>query len=568
MKCANGGDAAARVLIDLGVEFVFTLTGGHLNHIHETLEKSHVRLIDTRHEQAATFMADAYARMTGKPGVAMLTAGPGFTNCISPLQQAATNCTPLLVIAGASGTDYRDKLDLQDAKQSAIATPIVKAAFVCTETERVAEYVEMAYRTCITGRPGPVFLELPCNILAQSMPDGFCAYFKTEVHSRPVDMEGVARAVELLNKAVKPILVVGSGGGYSRAADELLSFVEKSGIPVFTANMGRGLVSDLHPLCFGLAAPHRPLAAKKAFAEADVAVILGHRISLNHFFGGAYNRNGTLIQVDIAGEELGRNRSIALPIVSDARAFLKAASDCLDRLKLSGVMGERYAAWVQELREEQKRCYEAMLPNMTSAAVPIHPQRLVYELDRFMDREDDVTLADGGDALTWMLIGRTVRKPYRILDHGQFWCIGGGLPDAIAARLVYPDSRVALLTGDGSLGFNFMEVHTAMRKKLPLVIVVSNDQSWGMIRHSQQLRLGRTLDSVTMLGVTPYHKLVEAFGGKGFLVERPEDIRPALEAAFAANTVACVNVLTDPEIISPASIALGQLGAYTIKESH
>jgi acetolactate synthase-1/2/3 large subunit len=565
MNCSNGGDAAARVLIDLGVEFVFTLTGGHLNHIHDTLEKSHIRVIDTRHEQAATFMADAYARMTGKPGVAMLTAGPGFTNCISPLQQAATNCTPLLVIAGASATDYRDKLDLQDARQAAIAAPIVKAAFVCTETERVAEYVEMAYRTCVTGRPGPVFLELPCNVLAKAMPDDSCVYFKTEVTSRPVDMEGVNRAVELLNQAAKPILVVGSGGGYSKAAEELLRFVEKSGIPVFTANMGRGLISDLHPLCFGLAAPHRPLTAKKAFAEAEVALILGHRISLNHFFGGAYNKTGTLIQVDIAGEEPGRNRGISLPIISDVKAFLQAANDRLDALGLAGTMGKRYTTWVQELRCEKRRCLEAMLPDMTSTAVPIHPMRLVHEVDHFMNRDDDVVLADGGDTLTWTLIGRTVRKPYRILDHGQFWCIGGGLPDAIAARLVYPNSRVALLTGDGSLGFNFMEVHTAIRKNLPLVIVVSNDQSWGMIRHSQKLRLGHTLDSVTMLGVTPYHSLVEAFGGKGFLVERPEDIRPALEAAFAANTVACVNVLTDPEIISPASIALGQLGAHKVK---
>jgi acetolactate synthase-1/2/3 large subunit len=229
-------------------------------------------------------------------------------------------------------------------------------------------------------------------------------------------------------------------------------------------------------------------------------------------------------------------------------------------------MGNRYAAWVQELRGERQRCHDAMLPNMTSDAVPIHPQRLVHEVDRCMDRDDDVVLADGGDTLTWTLIGRTVRRPYRILDHGQYWCIGGGLPDAIAARLVYPDSRVVLLTGDGSLGFNFMEVHTAIRKGLSLVIVVSNDQSWGMIRHSQLLRLGHTLDSVTLLGVTPYHKLVEAFGGKGFLVERPEDIRPALDEALAANTVACVNVLTDPEIISPASVALGQLGAYKAKE--
>lgn len=179
-------------------------------------------------------------------------------------------------------------------------------------------------------------------------------------------------------------------------------------------------------------------------------------------------------------------------------------------------------------------------------------------------RDDDVVLADGGDTLTWVHIGRTARTPYRILDHGQYWCIGGGIADAIAARLVYPESRVMLVTGDGSFGFNFMEVTTALRKGLSLVIVVANDQSWGMIRHSQQLRLGYTLDSVTWIGPTPYEKMVEAAGGKGFYVERPQDIRPAIEAAFAANTVACVNVMVDPSVISPASIALGQLGAYKI----
>ncbi len=564
MHCANGGEAAARVLIDLGVEFVFTLTGGHLNHIHQILEKSQVRLIDTRHEQAATFMADAYARMTGKTGVAMLTAGPGFTNCISPLQQAAFNCTPLLVIAGAAGTDYRDKLDLQDAPQVAIAAPIVKAAYVCTQVERVAEYVEMAYRTARAGRPGPVFLELPCDILGKAMPGQTCVYHKTEVRSRPVDLDGVEQAIRYLEKAERPIVVVGSGGGYAKAGEALAHFVEKSGIPAFTCNMGRGLISDLHPLSFGLAGPHRPLTAKKAYAEADVALIIGHRISLNHYFGASFNKDAVLIQVDVAGEELGRNRAIALPVVSDARAFLEVAGDRLDALGLSGRIGERYAPWVSELRAEKKRCLEAMTPFMTSDEMPIHPQRLVYEVDRFMDREDDVVLADGGDTLTWVHIGRTVRTPYRILDHGLFWCIGGGLPDTIAARLVYPDSRVMLVTGDGSFGFNFMEINTAIRKGLAFVVVVANDQSWGMIRHSQQLRLGYTLDSVTWLGPTPYHKMVEAAGGKGFYVERPEDIRPAIEAAFAAGTVACVNVMVDSEIISPASIALGQLGAYKI----
>lgn len=325
LKCANGGEAAARALIDLGVDTVFTLTGGHLNHIHQILEKSSVRLVSTRHEQAATFMGDAYARMTGKTGVVMLTAGPGFTNCISPLQQAATNCTPLLLIAGASGTDYRDKMDLQDARQVDIARPIVKEAYVCTQVDRVAEYVEMAYRQARTGRPGPVFLELPCDILGKPMPDGECRWFKTINDSHPVDMAGVEKTLDLLEKAERPIVIVGSGGGYARAGEALKDFAEKAGVPVFTCNMGCGLLSDLHPLCFGLAGPHRPLTAEKAYRETDLAIILGNRISLNHYFGSAYNRDATLVQVDICAEEPGRNRAIALPIVSDVRAFLELA---------------------------------------------------------------------------------------------------------------------------------------------------------------------------------------------------------------------------------------------------
>lgn len=568
MKAANGGEAAAKALMDLGVRFVFTLTGGHLNHMHQVLEKSDVTLVDVRHEQAATFMADAYARMTASPGVAMLTAGPGFTNCISALQQAATNCTPLLVIAGASGTDYRDKLDLQDARQLEIARPIVKEAYVCTHVERVAEYVETAYRQTMAGRPGPVFLELPCDVMGAAMPNGECQWHKTILNSRPVDVIGVQKTIDLLKEASKPIVIAGSGAGYSKAGSALQAFVEKSGIPVFTCNMGRGLVSDLHPLSFGLAGPHRPLTAKMAYANADVVLILGNRISLNHYFGASYNKKAKLVQVDICGEELGRNRAIDLPVISDIRAFLELLSFRLDEESLSGPEGlaKRYSAWVDELRAEKKRCADAMLPMQQSNAVPIHPQRLMWEVDNFMNKEGDVVLADGGDTLTWVHIGRTVRSPYRILDHGQFWCIGGGIADTIAARLVYPESRVMLVTGDGSLGFNFMEITTAIRKKLKIVIVVANDQSWGMIRHSQMLRLGYTLDSVTWLGPIPYEKMVEAAGGKGFFVEKPEDIKPALEAAFAADTVACVNVMVDSSVISPASIALGQLGAYKITD--
>ena len=214
------------------------------------------------------------------------------------------------------------------------------------------------------------------------------------------------------------------------------------------------------------------------------------------------------------------------------------------------------------VRSEKKKYDEERSIAETSDKLPINPQRLVRELDNYLDKEDDIIIADGGDTHTWIQLGRTVRKPYRLLDHGLFGCIGGGICNTVTARLLHPESRLALVTGDGSLGFNFMEINTAIRYGRKFVIVVCNDASWGMIRHSQQLRFGRPFDFVAWLGATPYHSMVEGMGGKGFLVTSPEELRPALDAAFAADTVALVNVMADPEVISPASTSLSKLGAY------
>ena len=562
MKCSTGGEAAAKALIDLGVEYVFTLTGGHLNHIHLHLENSPVKLVTSRHEQGATFMADAYGRMTGRPGVAMLTAGPGFTNALTPIMHALFCNTPLLVIAGAAGIEHRDKLDLQDAPQIASVTPMVKKAFVCTQASRVAEYVEMAYRTAYTGRPGPVFLELPCDVLGATVPGGEAPYYKTEVASKPVDRQAAAKTVELLRQAKKPLVIAGTGAGAAKAGPELQKFIESVGIPLYTINMGRGIVSDEHPLCFGLAHPSRNGAATKAYLESDLLIILGHRISLVEFFGSLINKDAAVVQVDVEGEELGRNRQIELPVVSDVAAFVAEMNECLAGQPIDA---SRFASWVEFVRNE-KRQYDAdRCAAETSDSIPINPQRIVRELDTYLNGEDDIIIADGGDTHTWVQIGRTVRKPYRLLDHGLFGCIGGGICNTITARLLYPESRLALVTGDGSLGFNFMEINTAIRYGMRFVIVVCNDASWGMIRHSQQLRFGRPFDFVAWLGATPYHTMVEGMGGKGFLVTKPEELRPALDAAFAADTVALVNVMADPEIISPASTSLSKLGAYKSK---
>ncbi|MEJ2222807.1 MAG: thiamine pyrophosphate-dependent enzyme, partial [Desulfobacterales bacterium] len=198
-----------------------------------------------------------------------------------------------------------------------------------------------------------------------------------------------------------------------------------------------------------------------------------------------------------------------------------------------------------------------------SENIPIHPLRLASEINQFMDREGDIVVADGGDTQVWMGITRTIRNSGRYLDAGLYGCLGVGIPYANAAKLRYPDQRVCLIIGDGSVGFNFMEFETALRKNLPIVMVISNDLGWGMIRHSQELRIGHAIENGTYIGKVDYHKLVEALGGKGLYVEDPADIKPALEEAFAAGIATCINVMTDPTTVSPGSVALANLGGYT-----
>ena len=188
--------------------------------------------------------------------------------------------------------------------------------------------------------------------------------------------------------------------------------------------------------------------------------------------------------------------------------------------------------------------------------------RLAREINTFMDRSDDIVVADGGDTQIWMGMTRTIRQAGHYMDAGLYGCLGVGLPYANAAKLRYPDKRVCLVTGDGSVGFNFMEFETAIRKGLPVVVVISNDLGWGMIRHSQELSLGHAIETGTYIGHVEYQKAVEALGGKGFYVEKPEEIRPALEAAYAAGVPTCINVMTDPTTVSPGSVALSNLGGY------
>ncbi|MGQ9842670.1 MAG: thiamine pyrophosphate-binding protein [Spirochaetota bacterium] len=556
----HAAQLVVEALQDKGVQYVFSLSGGHITPIYQYLENSEITIFDTRHEQAAVFMAEAWGRLSRKPGVALVTAGPGFTNAITAIANARLSNAPLVLIAGCVGLESNDKLDLQDMKQLPVIEPMVKKAFVCHKPERVYEYVDMAYRTACSGRPGPVYLELPVDVLNATPDETKIKKTNTNVISKPCDRNAAIDVIELLQKKKKPIIIAGSGAWYADASKALIEFVENTGIPVFTNAGGRGVVPDTHPLCFESSLAIRPGAALYANFNADMVILLGNRVSLYYIFGDIFNKDATLVQVDIEPEEIGRNRSIHKGIVSDIAAYIDECNRIIKQKKLN--VKEQFTSWVNELRKADEDSKKQAQEQWLSNAEPIHAMRVAHEINQIMDKEGDIVVSDGGDAQIWMGMTRTVKKGGTYLDSGLYGCLGVGIPFANAAKLYYKNSRVVLFTGDGSLGFNFMEIETSIRKGLPITIVVSNDLGWGMIRHSQVLRMGHPVKEGTYIGNIPYHTLVEALGGKGYCVEKPDDIKPAIVDALQSNTVALVNVMTDPDTISPGSVALANLGGY------
>ncbi|HCY84569.1 MAG TPA: acetolactate synthase [Desulfobacteraceae bacterium] len=490
----------------------------------------------------------------------MVTAGPGFTNALTGVASAHFSNTPLVLIAGCVGMDNKERLDLQDMPQAEVIKPMVKKALVCQKAERVKEYVDMAFRAAESGRPGPVYLEFPIDVLNTPVDMAQVRDTRTTVVSNPADPDKAAALLDMIAESEKPIVIAGTGAWQSQAEEELKTFVEAAGIPVFTSLSGRGILSDDHPLCFEGAIAIRPGGGFAAYLETDLVIVLGTRISLYYLFGDIFNPAAKICQVDIQADEIGRNRTVDLPVLSDIKGFLSRCNTLLAEEEKG--FPDRFSPWVEKLNAAHEEGKKQAAGDWNSDNTPIHPMRLAREINEFMDREDDIVVADGGDTTTWLGMTRTMKKAGAYLDYGIFGSLAVGLPYANAAKVLNPDKRVCLMTGDGSVGFNFMEFETAIRKNLPIVVVISNDLGWGMIRHSQEIRIGHAIEDGTWIGRVDYHKMVEAIGGKGYFVEDPKDIRPALEDAFASGKVCCINVMTDPTTVSPASMALANVGAY------
>jgi acetolactate synthase-1/2/3 large subunit len=434
-----------------------------------------------------------------------------------------------------------------------LVTPITKWAAKCHETKRIPEYISMAYRYALSGRPGPVYLELPFDILAQQVEESEVVFPenyrpKYRAAGQP---EAIEEAAEVLARAERPIVICGAGGFWANASEALTAFVEKTGIPVMTRSYGNGLVPDSNRLTItgGMLATMGPMS------QADAILLLGSRINFSMLYGRHFGPGVKIIQVDIEPTELGFNRGPDVGIHGDIKLVLEQLTQA--------VSATPDRAWGTETIEMVKAATEMSLAAIDMNAVPIHPQRLVCDI-RDVVGGAGVYICDGGDIHLFGVEAFPSERPGSLLATGlAFGCLGVGLPFALAAKLANPDRTVLLLSGDGTFGLNGMEFDTAVRHGIPVVCVVGNDQAWGMIKHGQEDMFGKDRVCGCELGPVRYDLMVRDLGGYGEFVERPEDIKPAVERAIASGKPACVNVITDPTIPHPVSKMVAEMfGAY------
>jgi len=543
----DGGSLVAKALKAEGVKYLFVLWGMHIAPVIEGCEREGIRIIDTRHEQAAGHAAEGWARVTGEPGVAAVTAGPGVTDVVTAVANAFQSGSPMLVLGGRSPVNSFEKGTLQELDHLEFMRPITKWARTVFEAKRLPEYVSIAYRHALAGRPGPVFLECPIDVL-WSRVDESEVFFPEPAKSRttcrtPGNPELVREAAALLAASQRPVVMAGNTVYWSQASRELQQFIEAIGAPVFLNGMGRGCVPGDHPQFF-------VYSRRFATGQADVVVLIGTEIDfrLNYGMPPLFCQEGKVIQIDIDQTEIGRNRCVDVGIVGDAREVL-----CQLLAELNKRKARKRAAWLKKVRAFETERVSALKPFLNSDAVPIHPLRLLREVGNFLER-DAIVIGDGGDIVSSAAQVLKINYPGHWLDPGKLGCLGVGTGFAMAAKLAKPDKQVLIVHGDGSFGLNGMEFDTMVRHNIPVVSVVGNNRAWMPIGEGDRA-LARGL------GWARYDKVAEALGAHGEFVERPDEIRPALERAFACGLPAVVNVMIDrsagyahvtPSIGSPA----------------
>lgn len=538
MTAVYGSDLVVQALKREAVEVVFTLSGMPSFGVYQALAKEGIRIIDVRHEQAAVLMAQGYARSTGRPGIAMVVPGPGVLNALTGVANCYYGSTPVILLAGQNKVEEFELGAFHEMSHLELMRPITKWCATAYEARRISEYIEIAFRHATRGMPGPTFVDFPQNILeAEVTPPDSVNPIRSQISSGPWGSPAlVAKAVDLLEKAQRPLIVYGSGIIWSGAHDVLRKFAEKAGIPAVPTPLARGCIPDDHPLsCF--------ISRSQAMAQADVVLFIGAKLNFILSYGRPprFNPQARIIQVDVAPEEIGRNRPIDVGIVGDAKAVL---TQLLEAWRQSDEGSE--SSWPETLKEVEKQKRDKWMTWAQSSQKPINPIRLCYEIARFLDRNAIVTI-DGGEILDF---GRNLIPAYTPgarMNPGVTGLLGIGIPFAIGAKLAHPERQVLCLCGDGSFGLNGMELDTAARHEVPIVVVVSNNACWGVCANIQRGVYGDACTYGTRLAYTRYDLMAQSLDCYGETVESPDQIQPALARAFEAHKPALLNVITDSQ---------------------
>jgi acetolactate synthase-1/2/3 large subunit len=545
----SGGHLVAKALKAEGVDTIFTLCGGHIIDIYDGCVDEGIAVIDVRHEQVAAHAADGYARITGKPGCAVVTAGPGTTDAVTGVANAFRAESPMLLIGGQGALSQHKMGSLQDLPHVDMMTPITKFAANVPHTARIADMVSMAFREANAGAPGPSFLEIPRDVLDAKVPLSTArvpeaGHYRASTRSvgDPADIEKLA---DLLVHAKKPAILLGSQVWTTRATDSAADLVRTLNIPAYMNGAGRGTLPPGDP-------HHFQLSRRYAFDNADVIVIVGTPFDFRMGYGRRLSANATVVQIDLDYRTVGKNRDIDLGIVGDADLVLSSVAQAASGREDNGAMGRK--VWLEELQAVEEKARQKRAEHLLSEDVPIHPYRLVSEINDFLT-EDSIYIGDGGDVVTFS--GQVVqpKSPGHWMDPGPLGTLGVGIPFVLAAKLARPEKEVVALFGDGAFSLTGWDFETLVRYDLPFVGIVGNNSSMNQIRYGQAAKYGLERERVgNTLGDVRYDQFAKMLGGYGEEVRDPEDIGPALRRARESGKPSLINVWIDPDVYAPGTM--------------
>lgn len=541
-----GGYAVAHTLQAAGCDVIFSLCGGHISPIYDGCVEVGIEVVDTRHEQSAVHAADAYARLRRQVGVAVLTAGPGITDGITGIANAYFSNSPVVVLGGAPATDVMGRGALQEMDQLALVRGITKEQITVTDVNRVAERVAYAIQTAQSGVPGPVFVELPFDVLSAETENLELEQARFQPLRQPADPEVLDQIAALLSESKRPFLFVGSAVWWDDAGKAVETLAEL-GLPVYANGMGRGVLMPEHECAFQLSRSH-------AFANADVAIFVGAPFDFRLGYGRSIASDCKIVFVDRDLRRLGQNRTPEHALHADAKSTLDAL-----RPLLPDDVGAQWSEWRDALRDVENTRRDKFRAWENDDSGPVNHFRLAKAINDVMD-ENTIVIGDGGDCVSMAAKVLRPRGLGRWLDPGPFGTLGVGAPFALAAKWVHRDSRVIVLIGDGTFGLTGFDFETCVRFNLPITIVIANDAAWGQIRVPQVQRYGKERSVGSLLAPTRYDEIVKVFGGDGEHVETGAGLDAALVRAKESNKVYAINVSVDPDFIADNS-----LSRFTVK---